>query len=114
MAATSAAGKPSTSRSRSTARCRSRVREAVVANFQQIWIDDLNGASDDRSHPGDQSIFTTTIASGIKRGTAIVTAIRTSAPTADDGVATVNIREHRGSAAGKRAALSTSADSFNP
>ncbi len=67
-------------------------------------VDDLHGAADDATHPGDQSIFTTAVASGIKRGTAIVMAVRTDTPT-DGHVASVAIRDHWGSAAAKRAAL---------
>jgi predicted helicase len=53
------------------------MRENVVTSFQVVRVDDLHGAADDVTHPGDQSIFSTTVATGIKRGTAIVTAVRT-------------------------------------
>lgn len=82
------------------------MREAVVTNFQQVRVDDLHGSTDDVTHPGDQSIFTTAVAAGIKRGTAIVTAVRTAAPE-DGHVADVAIRDHWGPAAAKRAALSS-------
>ena len=75
------------------------MRQAVVTNFQSIWIDDLHGSANDRTYPGDQSIFTTDIAAGIKVGTAIVTAVR----TADSGRnGDVHRTDYRGSANDKR------------
>jgi len=80
------------------------MRENIISDFDTVVVDDLHGASDDTSHPGDQSIFTTGVAAGIKRGTAIVTAVRTG-PTTSDHVADVRVRDHWGSAADKRAFL---------
>ncbi len=91
------------------------MREAVVTNFQHVRVDDLHGATDDATYPGDQSIFTTGVAAGIKRGTAIVTAIRTDSPHPDH-TADVAVRDHRGPAAVKRAALANTPldDRFQP
>lgn len=81
------------------------MREAIMTGFDQVVVDDLHGAADDASHPGDQSVFSTGVAGGIKRGTAIVTAVRTG-PRADDAApAQVTLRDHWGSATAKRAAL---------
>lgn len=78
------------------------MREAVVSSFQSVWVDDLHGATDDTTHPGDQSIFTTAIAAGITRGTAIVTAVRTG-PTSGPGQ--VHLLDYWGTARAKRAGL---------
>ncbi|MGH3547966.1 MAG: type ISP restriction/modification enzyme [Pseudonocardiaceae bacterium] len=80
------------------------MRENIVTSFQVIRVDDLHGAVDDATHPGDQSVFSTTIAAGIKRGTAIVTAVRTGASQGDQ-IADVRIYDYWGSATGKRAEL---------
>lgn len=82
------------------------MREAVVTSFQYVCVDDLHGATDDVTHPGDQSIFTTAVAAGIKRGTAIVTAVRTQAPPSEHA-AHVEVRDHWGPATAKRAALAS-------
>lgn len=82
------------------------MREAVVTSFQHVRVDDLHGATDDVTHPGDQSIFSTAVAAGIKRGTAIVTAVRTATPPSGHA-ADVATRDHWGSAAAKRTALTT-------
>lgn len=78
------------------------MRESVANKFQKVVIDDLHGAVDDQTHPGDQSVFMTGIAAGIKRGTAIVTAVRTGEPATP---ADIRARDVRGSAASKRAKL---------
>jgi hypothetical protein len=82
------------------------MRETVATQFQSVYVDDLHGGVDDRTHGGDQSVFTTDVAAGITRGTAIVTAVR-DCPLADGHVATVLRRDLRGSAAVKRASLDT-------
>lgn len=79
------------------------MRHSLTQSFADIWVDDLHGDVHDRSHPGDQSIFTTKIADGIQVGTAIVTAVRTSAPVKS---ATLHRCSYRGSAIAKRNALS--------
>ena len=48
------------------------IREALVRNFDAVVVDDLHGSANDLAHPGDGSVFTTGVASGIKIGTAIV------------------------------------------
>ena len=80
------------------------MRETFVTDFQDIYVDDLHGGVDDRTHPGDQSIFTTAIASGITRGTAIVTTVRTGVP-GPQTLARVRHRDLRGSAQEKRSRL---------
>jgi predicted helicase len=87
------------------------MRQAIVEAFERIRVDDLHGAADDATHPGDQSIFTTSVASGITRGTAIVTAVRTQ--RREPGVASIDVRrrEYRGSADAKREELVRLADS---
>ncbi len=77
------------------------MRGAVVGNFDLLYVDDLHGAVDDKTHPGDQSVFTTAIAAGITRGTAIVTAIRTGGT----GATTVWATDYWGSASDKRKSL---------
>jgi hypothetical protein len=78
------------------------MREAVGTRFDQVVVDDLHGAVDDHTHPGDQSVFTTSIAAGITRGTAIVTAVRAGNPA---GPAVIRARDVWGTAASKRATL---------
>ncbi|HZJ51547.1 MAG TPA: type ISP restriction/modification enzyme [Actinomycetota bacterium] len=78
------------------------MREAVATRFEHVVVDDLHGAVDDHTHPGDQSVFMTAIASGITRGTAIVTAVRARAPAAP---AAVRSRDLWGSSVSKRARL---------
>jgi len=80
------------------------MRATVVKEFQHVWVDDLHGGAHDQSVAGDQSIFTTSIAAGIKVGTAIVTAVRTGTPT---GPAVVHLADYRGSADAKRARLAS-------
>ncbi len=80
------------------------MREAVATNFDQVIVDDLHGAVDDHTHPADQSVFTTAVASGITRGTAIVTAVRTGDPA---GGSVVRSRDLWGTAASKRATLAS-------
>ncbi len=87
------------------------MRQAIVEAFQLIRVDDLHGAADDATHPGDQSIFTTNIASGIKRGTAIVTAVRMGSSGSGEISPDVRRREYRGSADSKRRQLARNADS---
>lgn len=77
------------------------MRDAVATSFQTVIVDDLHGAVDDSSHPGDQSIFSTLTAGGITRGTAIVTAIRTGA-LEDEECAAVEVRDFWGSSSSKR------------
>jgi len=89
------------------------MREEIVTSFQVIRVDDLHGAVDDVTHPGDQSIFSTTVAAGIKRGTAVVTAVRTGV-LQDGQVAEVEIRDYWGSAASKRAELATRSPDRSP
>ncbi len=91
------------------------MREAVVTSFQHVRVDDLHGSTDDVTHPGDQSIFTTGVAAGIKRGTAIVTAIRTGPPPAEH-IAEVAARDLWGTATVKRAELTSTPldDRFQP
>lgn len=84
------------------------MREAVATSFQIVRVDDLHGAADDASHPGDQSVFSTAIAAGIKRGTAVVTAVRTG-PVAPGASVDLTVRDHWGSAKDKRRALADSA-----
>jgi len=77
------------------------MREGVLDEFDTIRIDDLHGSVHD-SHGGtDESVFTTAIASGIRVGTAIVTAVRKDPSAA----MSVKIRDFWGSAQGKRDAL---------
>lgn len=78
------------------------MREAVATNFDEVIVVDLHGAVDDHTHPGDQSVFQTTIASGITQGTTIVTTVRFSAHA---GPATVRSRDPWGSAISKRIAM---------
>lgn len=78
------------------------MRANIVAEFDEIWVDDLHGGAHDRSVAVDQSIFTTSIAAGIKVGTAIVTAVRTET---HDSEAVVHLADYRGTAAAKRAEL---------
>lgn len=80
------------------------MREAIVTNFDTIWVDDLHGDVHDASHAGDQSVFTTTVAAGIRVGTAIVTAVRTET-AADTSPANVHLHDYRGTANHKRALL---------
>lgn len=79
------------------------MRESLLHSFDRIVVDDLHGGYHDRSHSGDESIFTTKIAAGIRVGTAIVTATRTV--DHDDDVATVQGRDLRGRANDKRQQL---------
>lgn len=87
------------------------MRETIATQFQNVYVDDLHGGVDDRTHAGDQSVFTTDVASGITRGTAIVTAVRLHS-AAEGQVAEVSRRDLRGSAAEKRARLETFGDSY--
>jgi hypothetical protein len=79
------------------------MREAVALRFSTVVIDDLHGSTNDLDHPEDGSVFTTGIASGIKVGTAIVTAVLKEAqPKAP---ADVLFRDLYGSGANKRSQL---------
>lgn len=80
------------------------MRQAVATSFQTVVVDDLHGAADDSSHPNDRSVFSTNVAAGIKRGTAIVTAVRTG-PLGDDESSVVSLRDFWGGADTKRAKL---------
>lgn len=84
------------------------MREAVATSFHLVRLDDLHGAADDASHPGDQSVFSTAIAAGIKRGTAVVTAVRTG-PVVPGTTVDLTVRDHWGSATAKRQALADAA-----
>lgn len=79
------------------------MRQTVLEDFDHIVIDDLHGGVHDRTHRDDESIFTTGIASGIRVGTAIVTATRrpnhATAPTS------LVARDLRGPATYKRLEL---------
>jgi len=86
------------------------MRDAVSTSFQIVTVDDLHGAVDDSSHPGDQSVFSTATASGITRGTAIVTAVRTGV-VHDGQSAAVRIRDFWGSSLSKRDQLTLLAGS---
>ncbi len=79
------------------------MRAAVVNGFHDVWVDDLHGDVHDRSHAGDQSIFTTNIATGIRVGTAIVTAVKRDHAVTSE--ATVMLADYRGAAADKRELL---------
>lgn len=80
------------------------MREAVINAFGSVVVDDLHGAPDDTSHPGDQSVFTTKVAAGITRGTAIVTAVRRG-PADEEEPAPVRARELWGTSEAKRQRL---------
>lgn len=80
------------------------MRQAVIDAFGSVVVDDLHGAPDDTSHPGDQSVFTTRVAAGITRGTAIVTAVRRG-PDDEREPARVRTRELWGTSEGKRQRL---------
>lgn len=82
------------------------MRQTLVQEFDAIWVDDLHGSTNDRTVSGDQSIFTTGIASGIQVGTGIVTAVRRPS---HQGPAAVMLASRRGSAAAKRSELSAAA-----
>ncbi len=76
------------------------MRADILASFDRVVVDDLHGDVHDRTHAGDQSVFTTRIASGVKVGIAVVTATRFSAH--EDDAARVQRRDLRGSAEAKR------------
>jgi hypothetical protein len=88
------------------------MRESVVRGFDSIVVDDLHG---DYVHSGlgggaDESIFSTSVAGGIRVGTAIVSAVRTG-PSADENhVSVVRGRDVYGTASEKRQALADWAD----
>jgi hypothetical protein len=80
------------------------MRAALITAFDSISVADLHGGVHDTSVPGDESVFTTTTASGIRVGTAIVTAVlRGDATGPSDAV--VEVRDFRGSSAAKRRTL---------
>lgn len=79
------------------------VRETVVRDFNSIIVDDLHGGYHDSSVAGDESIFSTESAAGIKIGTAIVTAIRNGSSGSEQTA--LRGRHLRGPAAEKRAQL---------
>lgn len=79
------------------------MREYILQSFHTLVIDDLHGDVHDTSHPGDGSVFTTAIATGITRGVAITTCVRSGATS---GIASVRKRDLRGSGEQKRATLS--------
>lgn len=54
------------------------MRSCVLADFDEVYVDDLGGDSRSDGLAGaDESIFRTSTASGVRVGTAIVTAVRT-------------------------------------
>lgn len=83
-----------------TGRSYPEMREDILGAFDRIVIDDLHGDVHDNTHAGDQSVFTTNIAAGIRVGTAIVTAIRVTDHSGSS--AEVHRRDLRGSANWKR------------
>lgn len=82
------------------------MRAAVARGFDVIAVADLHGGTHDTSSPGDESVFTTSTAAGIRVGTAIVTAVRRGHHDSGD-VATLVARDFRGAAGYKRATLAT-------
>ena len=80
------------------------MREGLLAEFDEIVVDDLGG--DSRGSGSDGSIFSTSTSPGISVGTAIATAVRFR-DGHDDSPAntTVHHRTLTGSGAAKRAAL---------
>lgn len=87
------------------------MREAILRDFQRVVVDDLHGGVHDSSVRGDESVFSTAIASGIRVGVAIVTAVKLPPSTQDDpsddgeNVGSVWIRSIRGTAESKREQL---------
>lgn len=80
------------------------MREHILHSFQEVVIDDLHGDVHDTTNPADGSVFTTETATGIQRGVAITTLIRTG-PNDDYEPATVHGRDLRGSGRDKREQL---------
>jgi hypothetical protein len=80
------------------------MRSDIVTKFDEIRVDDLHGSVHDQVQ-GDESIFKTRIASGIRIGVAIVTAVRHDPANTEDGPARVYARDTQGRAPDKRALL---------
>lgn len=79
------------------------MRQHLVENFHNIYIDDLHGAQR-ANRLDDGSVFTTDSASGVRVGVAITHLVKKSEPLA--GSAQVSYREYRtGTGKEKRAAL---------
>jgi predicted helicase len=94
------------------------MRSDIVAKFDTIRVDDLHGSVHDQIH-GDESIFKTRIASGIRIGVAIVTAVRHDPANTEAHAATVYARDVQGLATNKRMELdsyrgATINDGFHP
>lgn len=86
------------------------MRADVLRSFDHLVVDDLHGDVHDRTHAGDESVFTTAIAPGIRVGTAVVTATRVTDST---DLATVRIRDLRGPAEDKRTRLGALGDDLD-
>lgn len=104
-----------------TGRSHPLMRESLLANFHEAWIDNLNGDKYrtgkivPRGKPGagtsDQSIFSTDLDSrGIQTGTAIATFLKHSYDGTDPTQTVVHYRDLWGKASAKRAALLSSID----
>ena len=90
------------------------MRQGILTDFDEVYVDDLGGES--RGEGGgasDESIFKTSTASGVRVGTAIVTAVRLPDSTEEDceshsddpAIALVSTRTITGSAQAKRESL---------
>ncbi|WP_420638051.1 type ISP restriction/modification enzyme [Candidatus Poriferisocius sp.] len=90
-----------------TGRSYPEMRRTVLSTFDMVQVVDLHGDVHDRSHPEDQSIFTTESAPGIQVGTAIVTATRIDGTTTP---AQVHVQDLRGAADQKRSDLAARHD----
>jgi predicted helicase len=76
------------------------MRSDIVAKFDTIRVDDLHGSVHDQVQ-GDESIFKTRTASGIKVGVAIVTAVRDDPANVEAQPATVFCARHQRPRAGQ-------------
>ena len=87
------------------------MRQHLVENFHNIYIDDLHGTQR-ANRPDDGSVFTTDSASGVRVGVAITHLVKKKEPLAES--AQVAYREYRtGTGKEKRAALVTQAQPFS-
>lgn len=107
-----------------TGRSHPMMRQSLLRNFDEVWIDNLNGDKFKTGKiipqglPGegtrDDSAFTTELdARGIQPGTAIATFLKNVDPSAQS-VAKVHFREYWGPAAYKRQALLASLPNGDP
>ncbi|WP_228766228.1 type ISP restriction/modification enzyme [Pelagerythrobacter aerophilus] len=107
-----------------TGRSHPMMRQSLLRNFDELWIDNLNGDKFKtgkvipRGLPGegtrDDSAFTTEMdPRGIQPGTAIATFLKKSGESAGQ-TATVHFREYWGPAANKRLALNASLPDGTP